>query len=186
MKYLKCSCPHCTGHVEYPSHAGGKLIDCPHCGQSLRLTYPRPPVLAVFLILGCLIVLVTVLVAMATRPSGIVLNPMHKPAAEPKAVAPIPSEPSISQDVLDEADRVNKALTDLGFCIRSEYERPTLKVFVGPAFYFADAREKETGMAAIYIHNLRYYPYMKDIRIIDNQSARNVGRFTSSKRLEIF
>jgi hypothetical protein len=37
MKYLKCSCPHCAGHLEYPSKAAGLPISCPHCAATFEL-----------------------------------------------------------------------------------------------------------------------------------------------------
>jgi hypothetical protein len=32
--YLKCSCPHCDGHIEYPASAAGQTVACPHCGTT--------------------------------------------------------------------------------------------------------------------------------------------------------
>src|SRR5947208_2692327 len=35
--YLKCSCRACGGHIEFPSHAAGMSIGCPHCGATTDL-----------------------------------------------------------------------------------------------------------------------------------------------------
>lgn len=35
--YLKTACPHCGGHVKFPSRDGGRRIPCPHCRQELVL-----------------------------------------------------------------------------------------------------------------------------------------------------
>ena len=32
--FLKCACPHCDGHIEYPATAAGRTVDCPHCGTT--------------------------------------------------------------------------------------------------------------------------------------------------------
>lgn len=39
--YLKCSCSHCRGHIEFPEHALGVTATCPHCGVETRLTQPE-------------------------------------------------------------------------------------------------------------------------------------------------
>jgi Zn-dependent protease with chaperone function len=33
----KCSCQHCTTHLEFPLELAGQEIDCPHCGARTRL-----------------------------------------------------------------------------------------------------------------------------------------------------
>src|SRR5947207_5578029 len=40
--FLKCSCRHCEGHIEFPSYAVGRSIACPHCGAKTDL-YAEPP-----------------------------------------------------------------------------------------------------------------------------------------------
>ena len=35
--YLKCSCSHCQGHLEFPAHAVGITTTCPHCGVETTL-----------------------------------------------------------------------------------------------------------------------------------------------------
>jgi hypothetical protein len=42
IKYLKCSCLHCRGHIEFPADAIGANIDCPHCGAKTELYLPEP------------------------------------------------------------------------------------------------------------------------------------------------
>ena len=32
--FLKCACPHCDGHIEYPASAAGQTVACPHCGTT--------------------------------------------------------------------------------------------------------------------------------------------------------
>lgn len=39
--YLKCSCSHCQGHIEFPEHALGVAAACPHCGVETILTVPE-------------------------------------------------------------------------------------------------------------------------------------------------
>lgn len=39
-KYLKCSCQHCAGHIEFPADAAGMAVSCPHCGQKTELSIP--------------------------------------------------------------------------------------------------------------------------------------------------
>ena len=38
--YLKCSCSHCQGHLEFPAHALGITTTCPHCGVETTLVAP--------------------------------------------------------------------------------------------------------------------------------------------------
>ena len=38
--YLKCSCSHCQGHLEFPAHALGITTTCPHCGVETKLVAP--------------------------------------------------------------------------------------------------------------------------------------------------
>lgn len=42
IKYLKCSCLHCRGHIEFPADSIGTTIDCPHCGSKTELYLPEP------------------------------------------------------------------------------------------------------------------------------------------------
>ncbi len=35
--YLKCSCDHCGGRIEYPTEAVGAKAPCPHCKRETRL-----------------------------------------------------------------------------------------------------------------------------------------------------
>src|SRR5262245_50511501 len=51
--FFKCSCRTCGGHIEFPGHAVGMSIGCPHCGATTDLyaeppmpSAPSPPVLA--------------------------------------------------------------------------------------------------------------------------------------------
>jgi predicted RNA-binding Zn-ribbon protein involved in translation (DUF1610 family) len=37
--YLKCACQSCAGHIEFPSHAAGTSIACPHCGAETILEF---------------------------------------------------------------------------------------------------------------------------------------------------
>ena len=32
MTFLKCVCPQCGGHIEYPASGAGQTVPCPHCG----------------------------------------------------------------------------------------------------------------------------------------------------------
>ena len=32
--FLKCACPHCDGHIEYPATAAGQTVACPYCGTT--------------------------------------------------------------------------------------------------------------------------------------------------------
>ena len=38
--YLKISCYHCGGHIEFPSNAIGERISCPHCKINILLNEP--------------------------------------------------------------------------------------------------------------------------------------------------
>lgn len=40
--YLKCSCKHCGGHIEFPATGEGATVNCPHCGQPTRLLLDEP------------------------------------------------------------------------------------------------------------------------------------------------
>lgn len=42
-KYLKGSCQHCDGHIEFPAEMAGLTTACPHCGQSTELLLAVPP-----------------------------------------------------------------------------------------------------------------------------------------------
>ncbi len=35
--HRKCACTHCAGRVEFPLHAAGAVINCPHCGKEMVL-----------------------------------------------------------------------------------------------------------------------------------------------------
>ena len=37
---VKMVCPSCGGHIEFPSHALGQKIDCPHCAKTITLLRP--------------------------------------------------------------------------------------------------------------------------------------------------
>ncbi len=37
--YLKCSCVHCAGHLEFERSYLGSRVQCPHCGQETALTF---------------------------------------------------------------------------------------------------------------------------------------------------
>src|SRR5881227_3027648 len=39
--YFKCSCRLCGGRIEFPSHAVGLSIGCPHCGATTDLYAPE-------------------------------------------------------------------------------------------------------------------------------------------------
>jgi hypothetical protein len=39
--FLKCSCDHCGGHIEFPIESSNKIVFCPHC--KLPTTLPGPP-----------------------------------------------------------------------------------------------------------------------------------------------
>jgi uncharacterized membrane protein len=39
--FVKGECRHCAGHLEFPAHAAGETIDCPHCGQPTPLVSPN-------------------------------------------------------------------------------------------------------------------------------------------------
>ena len=41
--YLKTECPHCKGHIEYPSELAGQSVKCPHCKQTTTLSTSTPP-----------------------------------------------------------------------------------------------------------------------------------------------
>ena len=36
-RFLKCSCTHCGGHIEFPDEAAGIAVNCPHCGKETIL-----------------------------------------------------------------------------------------------------------------------------------------------------
>jgi hypothetical protein len=38
--YLKISCPSCCGHIEFPTHALGQSVLCPHCKMEITLKEP--------------------------------------------------------------------------------------------------------------------------------------------------
>lgn len=40
--FLKCSCAHCGGHIEFPVEGAGLSISCPHCAQNTELTVELP------------------------------------------------------------------------------------------------------------------------------------------------
>lgn len=40
--FLKCNCPHCQLHIEFPTQDAGRTCDCPSCGKPLQL--PQPPI----------------------------------------------------------------------------------------------------------------------------------------------
>lgn len=41
--YLKCSCSYCQGHIEFPAHAAGITVTCPHCGVETTLVAADGP-----------------------------------------------------------------------------------------------------------------------------------------------
>jgi hypothetical protein len=36
-QHFKCACRHCGGHIEFPAHASGRIVSCPHCGKATEL-----------------------------------------------------------------------------------------------------------------------------------------------------
>jgi hypothetical protein len=40
VRFLKISCTACDGHIEFPSHALGRKIPCPHCNTDITLKEP--------------------------------------------------------------------------------------------------------------------------------------------------
>jgi ribosomal protein S27E len=40
VRFLKISCPSCDGHIEFPAHALGQQISCPHCAKTITLSNP--------------------------------------------------------------------------------------------------------------------------------------------------
>ena len=44
-QFLKCTCAHCGGHIEFPAEGVGVTVDCPHCAGAVLLTATPPPVL---------------------------------------------------------------------------------------------------------------------------------------------
>jgi len=38
--YTKSACAQCGGHIEFPAHAAGMTVPCPHCGKPTSLTGP--------------------------------------------------------------------------------------------------------------------------------------------------
>ncbi len=38
--YIKLSCRSCSGHIEFPIHALGQTIPCPHCAKTITLLKP--------------------------------------------------------------------------------------------------------------------------------------------------
>lgn len=45
--YLKCTCAHCGGHIEFPVDAIGTVVPCPHCGRDTELSLDDPAAAAV-------------------------------------------------------------------------------------------------------------------------------------------
>lgn len=41
MKFLKCDCSTCGGHIEFPADAIGAAVPCPHCGSETELLLPE-------------------------------------------------------------------------------------------------------------------------------------------------
>ena len=41
-KFLKCSCAHCGGRIEYPAAAIETSAPCPHCGRATELVLETP------------------------------------------------------------------------------------------------------------------------------------------------
>jgi DNA-directed RNA polymerase subunit RPC12/RpoP len=41
--FEKCSCGHCSGHIEFDSEHAGQMVACPHCGHETKLYVPKVP-----------------------------------------------------------------------------------------------------------------------------------------------
>ena len=41
--FEKCSCNHCSGHVEFDASHAGQVVACPHCGMETVLFVPQVP-----------------------------------------------------------------------------------------------------------------------------------------------
>jgi hypothetical protein len=41
-KYLKSTCAHCGGHIEFPADGIGSVVPCPHCGWEIELSLDAP------------------------------------------------------------------------------------------------------------------------------------------------
>jgi uncharacterized paraquat-inducible protein A len=59
VNYIKASCPHCEGTIEFPEQGVGETIYCPHCSTKIELALPesshatgREPSIGIFLWAG--------------------------------------------------------------------------------------------------------------------------------------
>ena len=41
--FEKCSCNHCSGHIEFDASEAGQVVACPHCGLETKLYVPQKP-----------------------------------------------------------------------------------------------------------------------------------------------
>src|ERR1035441_634952 len=41
--YIKTLCPLCDGSIEFPAHAFGEMVNCPHCQVLIELGKPSEP-----------------------------------------------------------------------------------------------------------------------------------------------
>src|ERR1035437_9752845 len=41
--FEKCSCNHCSGHIEFDPEHAGQMVACPHCGLETKLYVPKVP-----------------------------------------------------------------------------------------------------------------------------------------------
>jgi hypothetical protein len=46
--FLKCECPQCDQHIEYPAEAAGQIVACPNCSTPIELPMldVKPPIIA--------------------------------------------------------------------------------------------------------------------------------------------
>src|SRR5208282_3055658 len=40
--FIKCECPHCGQHIEFPAEGTGQTIPCPACGEPTTLFSSQP------------------------------------------------------------------------------------------------------------------------------------------------
>ena len=41
--FEKCSCNHCSGHIEFDASQAGQVVACPHCGLETKVYVPKAP-----------------------------------------------------------------------------------------------------------------------------------------------
>jgi hypothetical protein len=93
--FLKCNCPHCGGHIEFPAEAKGQTLPCPHCGQPTELSGTAMPEAGKTSPSLMVFAVIAIVVGGVAIGAGLILLKKPVPAPAPEnVVVPVTNQPA--------------------------------------------------------------------------------------------